>query len=125
MKLEPKIEAEGLKAYEQAGAFERLRQWRLPLAYGVFPLVPALCGFGLLAAGHAGMATAHFLVAVLFAGGAWLHWRRLQAKYAKNLHLLAEMEKTYGDRLPWIQVENHFAALERLERDLAEERQLK
>jgi hypothetical protein len=123
MALTPEIEAKGLRAYEQAGAFERLRQWRLPLGYAIFPLVPVLCGIGLLkTGGHAGLATAHFIVAVFFAWGAWLHWRKLKARYAKNLQLLAEMERTYGDQLSWVQVENHFAALKRLERDLAAEK---
>ncbi len=97
----------------------------MPLGYALFPLVRVLCGAGLFKTGHAGMAAAHFLAGVLFAWGAWFHWKTLQAKYAKNLELLAGLERTYGDQLPWIQVENHFAALERLERELAEEKRIK
>ena len=44
MPLSPDIEARGMKAYEQARAFERLRSWRLPLSYVVFALIPALSG---------------------------------------------------------------------------------
>jgi len=35
--------------------------------------------------------------------------------------LLAKLEATYGDALPWVQVENHFAALEELKREIAKE----
>ena len=45
--MTPQIETEGLRAYEQARAFERLRSWRLPLSYVVFPLIPMLIGIGM------------------------------------------------------------------------------
>ena len=119
--LTPEIEAEGLKAYEQVCAFERLRTWRLPLWYTVFPLIPALSGAGLWATGHTTLGGLHFLAAGLFTLAEWFHWKRLCERHAKNLKLLEKMEAAYGDRLPWVQVENHFAALDQLKRDLADE----
>jgi hypothetical protein len=35
--------------------------------------------------------------------------------------LLATLESEYGDDLPWIQVEKHFAELEKLKREMAAE----
>jgi hypothetical protein len=43
-------------------------------------------------------------------------------RYTKNLRLLAEQEKVYGDQLPWVQVEKHLAALDRLKRELEQEK---
>ncbi len=121
MKLTSEIETEGLRAYEQARAFERLQTWRLPLGYGIFVAIPVLCGTVLVRVGHTQMAKLHFGVAVFFAIAAWFQWQHLKRKYAKNFALVAELEKTYGDQLPWVQVNNHFAALEKLQQDLAAE----
>ena len=123
MKPSPEIEIKGLKAYEQAGAFERLRTWRLPLSYAVFVLIPVVNGVLLLKYEHVAMAWGNFICAVLFSCFGWWHWLRLKARYAKNLQLLAELEHLYGEQLPWVQVEKHFAALEELQRELAEERE--
>ena len=120
MPLTPDTEASGLKAYEQARAFERLRSWRLPLSYGVFVLVPVLSGAGMLALGHPVLATASFAAAVAFGWISWSHWKQLRARYARNVRLLATLKAQFGDELPWIQVENHFAALERLKVEMAE-----
>ncbi len=68
------------------------------------------------------MALFNFLITILFAGFSGWHWYRLKTRYAKNLQLLTEMEKTHGDQLPWIKMENHFAQLEQLKRDLAQEK---
>ena len=114
MALSPDIEARGLKAYEQARAFERLRSWRLPLSYAVFALIPVLNGACMWKIGHTMMAEFNFLAAVFLAVAGWLHWRRLKMLYTRNVQLLAELKAEYGDQLPWIQVENHFAALELL-----------
>jgi hypothetical protein len=112
MTLTSEIEARGMKAYEQARAFERLRSWRLPLSYAVFALVPALSGAWMWAMGHTTMAGFNFLAVVFLAWIGRSHWKMLRASYAENLRLLAELEKTYGDELQWVQVEKHFAALE-------------
>ena len=116
MALTPEIEARGMKAYEQARAFERLRSWRLPVCYAVFVLVPALIGAAMWALGHILMAGFSFLAGVLLAWLVWWQWRTLCARHAGNLRLLAELEKTYGDELPWVEMENHFAELEKLRR---------
>ncbi len=121
MKPSPEVEAKGLKAYEQAGAFERLRTWRLPLSYLIFVMIPLVNGIVLLKYQHVAMAWGNFGCALLFACIGWWHWIRLKARYAHNLNVLAEMERLYGEQLPWVQVEKHFAALEELERELAEE----
>ncbi|MCE0484373.1 MAG: hypothetical protein LV479_09070 [Methylacidiphilales bacterium] len=121
--VDPKIEAEGLKVYEQVGAFERLRTWRLPLGYVVFVLIPVLNGAGMWWIGHTLTAVATLVAAMIFALLSWFHWSRLKAQYEKNLARLTELEKTHGDALPWVQVEKHFEALEQLKRELAEERE--
>ena len=43
-RIAPEMEAKGLKAYEQARAYERIRTWRLPLSYALAPVVPAALG---------------------------------------------------------------------------------
>jgi hypothetical protein len=111
MALTSEIEARGMKAYEQARAFERLRSWRLPLSYAVFALVPVLSGAAMWSIGHTTMAGFNFLAAVFLAWMGRSHWKTLRASYAENLRLLAELEKMYGDELPWVQVEKHFAEL--------------
>src|SRR5450755_1621386 len=116
MELTPDIEARGMKAYEQARAFERLRSWRLPLTFIVFALVPALSGALMWSLGHTTMAWLNFFVAVVLAWLGRFQWKQLRARHARNLRLLAELKAEYGDELPWIQVENHFAALELLRR---------
>ncbi len=100
MAVTPDDEARGMKAYEQARAFERLRSWRLPLSYLVFPLVPVLTGLGLWNLGHLLMAGFNFLAAAVLAWIAWSHWKGLRARYARNLRLLAELEKAHGDDCP-------------------------
>jgi len=122
MKLPPKIEAEGLRAYEQVCAYERLRRRRLPLIYCAFPLLFVICGFGTLLGDQPNLAIVCLIAAVLFSVVAFFNWRRLSHQYAKNLALLANLEGTYGEQLPWIEVENHFAALEQLKQNLAEEK---
>jgi len=122
MKVPPQVESEGLKAYEQAGAFERLRSWRLPLSYVILALIPMLSGFVIWRFGHPAMAALSFLAALFFALSTWFHWRNLKARYANNLAMLKKLEQKYGDKLPWIEMENHFAAMEQLKRDLAKEK---
>jgi hypothetical protein len=121
MKLTAEDEAKGMKAYEQARAFERLRSWRLPLSYAVFAVVPAMIGAAMWGLGHATWAGFHFLAAVVLAWIGWRHWKTLRARHAENLRLLAELEEAHGDALPWVQVEKHFAALEELKRGVAED----
>ena len=57
---------------------------------------------------------------------AWMgrfQWRQLQARYGRNLRLLAQLKAgAWGRRLPWIQVEKHFAELEKLKREMLENR---
>jgi hypothetical protein len=53
----------------------------------------------------------------------WFEWRRWSRLYGENLALLTRLESTYGNALPWVQVEQHFAALEDLKREIAEGRQ--
>jgi hypothetical protein len=112
MALTSEDEARGMKAYEQARAFERLRSWRLPLTYVVFALIPALSGAWMWVIGHTTLAGLNFLVAVFLAWMGRFQWKQLRARHARNLRLLAELKAEYGDELPWIQVEKHFAELE-------------
>lgn len=119
MALNSEDEARGMKAYEQARAFERLRSWRLPLTYVVFALIPALSGAWMWALGHMILAGLNFLAAVLLAWMGRFQWRQLRARHARNLRLLAELKAEYGDELPWVRVENHFAELEKVKREIA------
>jgi len=120
MKPTAEVEARGMKAYEQARAFERLRTWRLPLSFAVFALIPALSGAWMWTLGHTTMAWLNFIAAVLLAWMGRFQWKQLKARYARNLRLLAELKAEYGDELTWIQVEKHFAELEKLKRELAD-----
>lgn len=120
--MTPQIETEGLRAYEQARAFERLRSWRLPLSYAVFLLFPILSCIVMWKDDHMTMAALNFMALVFLAWAIWWHWRKLKARHEKNLQLLAKLKGTYGNQLPWIKMENHFAALEQLKQDLAREK---
>ena len=110
-----------MKAYEQARAFERLRSWRLPLSFTVFALIPALSGAWLWSTGHMLLAGLNFFAAVALAWLGRFQGKQLRARYANNLRLLAELKAEHGDQLPWIQVEKHFATLEQLKREIAED----
>ncbi len=124
MSLSPETEARGLKAYEQVRAFERLRTWRLPLSYTFFILLPTVIGVAAWVEGHPVMASVNTVAAVFLIVVSWLHWQRLKMRYRSNVELLAELKRIHGDQLPWIQVEKHFAALEKLKSELAEEGRL-
>ena len=117
----PEIEARGLKAYEQARAYERIRTWRLPLSYALAPVVPAALGAVTWHLGYPALFAAGLSFAAFIALRVWMEWKRLRRLYVENLTLLAKLEETYGDALPWVQVENHFAQLEKLKSELAEE----
>jgi hypothetical protein len=119
MNLNPEDEARGLKAYEQVRAFERLRTWRLPLSFGLCALVPAVSGVWMGGLGHMILCGLNLVIAVFLAWMGWLQWKRLLARHARNLRLLAQMKAEHGDALPWIQVENHLAELEKLKREIA------
>ncbi len=121
MALSADDEARGLKAYEQARAFERLRSWRLPVTFGACVALPVLAAALLLVTGHANWAWANFALAGAMGWMARFQWRQLQARHGRNLRLLAQMEAEHGEALPWVQVERHFAALEKLKRELAGE----
>ena len=123
MALNSDDEARGMKAYEQARAFERLRSWRLPLMYTVFALIPALSGAWMWVLNHTILAGLNFLAAVLLAWLGRFQWKQLRARHARNLRLLAELKAEYGDELPWIQMENHFAELEKFKREIADSRE--
>ena len=120
MEPDPAIVARGLKAYEQARAFERLRSWRLPLTYALAPAVPALFAVAMLRQGHPGYFAAGAAFTLFIAVRVALEWRRVQRRYADNLSLLARLEAAHGDSLPWVQVEKHFAALDEIRRELAQ-----
>lgn len=122
MSLSPETEARGMKAYEQVLAFERLRTWRLPLTFIVFAAIPALSGAWLWSIGHHTMAWFNFIVAVILAWLGRFQWKQLLARHARNQRLLAELKAEHGNQLPWVQVEEHFAKLEELQRELAEKK---
>jgi len=115
------IEARGLRAYEQARAFERMRTWRLPVTYALASVLPLAFGGVAWRLGYSPLLAAGILFSIFITGRVFLEWKRLHRQYAENLALLATLEKTYGVELPWVQVEHHFAALEELQREIAED----
>jgi hypothetical protein len=122
--MTPEIREQGLHAYEQARAFEQLRRRRVPLIYALVPLLFIL--FGLLAEklNRGPLAEDCFASAALIGICAWWNWQRLRALYARNLALLANLESQHGESLPWLEVERHFAALDKLNAELAKETEL-
>lgn len=120
--IPPQIESAGLRAYEQARAFETLRRGRVPLVYSAIALVLLLGGGGALLVWNRPVeATLFLMMGIIFPFLAYLQWQRLRQRHDENVLLLAELEKQYGEDLPWLQVERHFAALEQLQRELAQE----
>jgi hypothetical protein len=122
-KIPPQIEARGLLAYEQARAFESLERKR-PLLFFIYGVLALFClGTG----GEAMTLHRYFGAALALASGLfvaltpWLHWRGLRARYAVNLALLAGLKREYGEVLPWLEMERHFAALEKLQQELKDE----
>ena len=118
MPLSSEMEARGMRAYEQVRAYERLRSWRLPVSLVVCALIPALTGAWMWALGYTMWAYLNWGAALFLAWMGQFQWRQLRARHANNLRLLAELKAEYGDALPWIQVENHFAELEKLKREM-------
>ena len=116
--LPPEIEAEGLRAYEQARAFENLRRQRLPLVYAGVTILLALSGGALLQLGHAAVAALSLGAAVLFPFFAWQKWRFLKVQYAANLRRLKELETRYGTEVTWLKIERHLAEVEKLRAEL-------
>jgi len=125
MKLPPQLENEGLRAYEQVRAFEGLQRRRLPLIYCGVTLLFAISGGALLWWDRPEVAMMCLWMAILYPLLFVFNWRRLRARDGKNRRLLAELEAQYGEQLPWLQVERHFAALDQLQWDLAEEKRRK
>jgi hypothetical protein len=118
----PEVEAAGLRAYEQAGAYETLHRRRLPLVYTALTILYVLGGVLMNKFDHQFLAEVCFATAVLLPLFFWWTWRRQNSRYEENLRLLADLEKTYGETLSWIQVERHFEALEKLQRELEQEK---
>jgi hypothetical protein len=122
--LPTEIEVKGLTAYEQARAFENLQRRGMAWIYLVGVLLFVLvCG---IAAATVPRPVAKMLAvanAVVVVFVVWAHWRRLRERYAKNLVILAELKREYGENLPWLKMERHFADLAELQRELKEERE--
>jgi len=111
----------GLLAYEQTLAFAALRRKKLPWVYVLSPIVLAAAGGAALMGGFLSLAATCWASAVLFAIFAAWNWRRLRALDGRNRALLARLQAQYGDDLPWLQVERHLAALEKLKAEVAAE----
>jgi hypothetical protein len=122
MKPTPEMEARGMKAYEQVRAFERLQSWRLPVALTAPVILLGGVGAAAWTTDHHPLAWVNFIAAILLAWMARFQWKQLAARHANNLRLLANLKAEYGEELPWVQVENHFAQLEKLKREIAEGR---
>jgi hypothetical protein len=119
--LPPEIEVKGLRAYEQARAFETLQRRRLPLIYAGLAMLFVVGGMVMQRTEHRVLGDVNFAAGVILAFWFWWSWRRYEARHGENLRLLARLEREYGDALPWVQVEKHFAALDKLRGELAEE----
>ncbi len=116
------IEEKGLKAYEQARAYERLQSWRLPVSYAIPPMGCVGLSVAAWLTHHRWLCVFALVFGVFVAWRLVMEYRRLRRRYAENLALLAKLESDYGDALPWVQVENHLAALEALKQEIAQER---
>ena len=121
MKIPAEMEARGLLAYEQARAFEALRG-RLPLIYIGLTLLFAVLVEPMVQIYHGPLAILCVAAAIVFPILIYRNWRRLQARHDENVRLLTELEAQYGEDLPWLQVERHLAALDQLQRELAQEK---
>ena len=120
--IPPEVETAGLRAYEQARAFEELERRRLPLIYGGLTFFILIGGMVMWQLKASGFAETTFLMALVFAVITIIHWRDLKRRHRRNLQLLKELEARYGEDLPWLQVERHLAAVEKLQEELREER---
>jgi hypothetical protein len=114
--LTPQDETAGMLAYEQAQAFASVRSHgRLLAAHlGFLLALIALCGAA-WRWGNGEIFLFCVMGSLLFMGAALEHRRRLVARHARNLQLLAELEARYGEDLPWLRVERHLAAMAALE----------
>ncbi len=121
MKPSPDVEANGLRAYEQVRAFERLRTWRLPVTLALFPTLAAATTIALACTGHGQFAVGDAAVTTLLAWLAMHQWTHLRRRHDANVKLLRALEAEFGDALPWVQMEQHFAKLADLREDLARE----
>ena len=102
-------------------AFEALQERHLPWIYAGFALAMGVMGGKIFLLGHETMAAFLVMGGILFGFWTHRHWQDQKRRYAENVKLLTDLEGTYGDDLPWIQVEKHFEALAKLEEELAEE----
>ncbi len=119
--LPPEVEASGLRAYEQARAFEELERRRLPLIYGGLTTLILIGGMVMWRLHAPGFAETTFLMAIIFSVITIIHWRELKRLHRQNLLLLKELEEKYGENVPWLEVERHLAAVEKLQRELGNE----
>ena len=122
MKPTPEVEAQGLKAYERVCAFEQLRRRRLPLFYAAVSTVWIVIGLWAWGRVHNTYTVLNLIVGIVFAVGCWLHWLKLKHNYLRNLDTVNGLERTYGDALSWVQVEKHFAEIEKIQQEERESR---
>ena len=97
--IPPKVEAEGLRAYEQVRAFDAIRGRRLPLIYTALSVMLFLASGALIERDQLLPGTGVLLVAILASTVALFHWKRLEARHRTNLEFLASLEMRYGDKL--------------------------
>ena len=116
-------EAAGLRAYEQARAFESFRKNGFSRVT-ISAFIEVVVGLVALATHHFGLTGLCFMAAAASGTLAWRHDQWLQERHAKNLRLLTKLEARYGTEVPWLKVERHLEALAQLERELAAERAL-
>jgi hypothetical protein len=117
MKPTPEIEAQGLRAYEKVSAFEQLQRRRLPLFYAIMATVWIIGGLWAFGIAHSTYTASILVAGILFTVGTRVHWLRLRDDYERNLTLVNELERTYGEALSWVQVEKHFAELEKIQQE--------
>jgi hypothetical protein len=122
--MTPEVREQGLRAYEQARAFEQLRRRRVPLLYTLVPLLFFFFGLAAWQWNRELLAEDCFASAALIGICAWWNWQRLRALYARNLALLADLESQHGENVPWLEVERHLAELEKLNAELAMEKRI-
>ncbi len=112
----------GLRAYEQARAFERMRTWRLPVVYGAATVVPLMLAYSAWRSGQIAIAN----MGVDFASSSSCSWCSSGGACCGSTRRTSRCSPSWkpssATRCPGVQVEEHFAALEELKREIAEGR---
>ena len=123
MKPSAEICEQGLRAYEQVGAFERMRPQRGLVASCILaPAVFIALAWAAVKYHHVYLGVGCIADAFIVAALSLWQWHRLRTRHERNIALLASLERQFGPDLPWLEVERHMAALKRIVADIDREK---